>query len=369
MLKSAKMTKNLTLSTALVVLGAGFAVAETPAPSREGGFGLGRAALPEEIAAWDIDIRPDGLGLPVGSGDVYTGEELYIDLCSACHGDFGEAVGRWPVLAGGRGTLDGEDPHKTIGSYWPYLSTVWDYVHRAMPYGAAQSLSDDDVYAITAYLMYLNDMVDDDFELSNENFLEVAMPNETAFFMDDRATTELTAFSVEPCMENCADSVSITARATVLSVTPQQEAAAATAAAASAAAAAAAPTPAAVVEEVAAPAAAAEPDPALVAAGEGLFRQCASCHQIGEGAVNRTGPQLNNTYGALVGSHDGFRYSPAFQQAGESGMVWDDETLTAFLLDPRGYIQGNRMAFRGLRSEEDAAAMVAYIRAAGGEAK
>lgn len=369
MLKSAKMMKNLTLSTALVVLGAGFAVAETPAPSREGGFGLGRAALPEEIAAWDIDIRPDGLGLPVGSGDVYTGEELYIDLCSACHGDFGEAVGRWPVLAGGRGTLDGEDPHKTIGSYWPYLSTVWDYVHRAMPYGAAQSLSDDDVYAITAYLMYLNDMVDDDFELSNENFLEVAMPNETAFFMDDRATTELTAFSVEPCMENCADSVSITARATVLSVTPQQEAAAATAAAASAAAAAAAPTPAAVVEEVAAPAAAAEPDPALVAAGEGLFRQCASCHQIGEGAVNRTGPQLNNTYGALVGSHDGFRYSPAFQQAGESGMVWDDETLTAFLLDPRGYIQGNRMAFRGLRSEEDAAAMVAYIRAAGGEAK
>ena len=361
MLKSAKMMKNLTLSTALVVLGAGFAVAETPAQSRDGGFGLGRTALPEEIAAWDIDIRPDGLGLPVGSGDVYTGEELYIDMCSACHGDFGEAVGRWPVLAGGRGTLDGEDPHKTIGSYWPYLSTVWDYVHRAMPYGAAQSLSDDEVYAITAYLMYLNDMVDDDFELSNENFLEVAMPNETAFFMDDRASTEYTVFVGEPCMENCAESVSITARSTVLSVTPETEGDTG----------AAAVTPAAVVEEAAAPepAVAAGPDPALVAAGEGLFRQCASCHQIGEGAVNRTGPQLNNTFGAPVGSHEGFRYSPAFQQAGEGGLVCNEETLTAFLLDTRGYIQGNRMAFRGLRSEEDAAAMVAYIRAAGGETK
>lgn len=364
MLKSAKMMKSLTLSTALVVFGAGFALAENAAPSRDGGFGLGRAALPEEIAAWDIDIRPDGLGLPVGSGDVYTGEELYIDNCSACHGDFGEAVGRWPVLAGGFGTLEGEDPHKTIGSYWPYLSTVWDYVHRAMPYGAAQSLSDDEVYAITAYLMYLNNMVDDDFVLSNENFLDMPMDNEAAFFMDDRAETEYTVFTGEPCMTDCATSVSITARATVLSVTPETEgddsAAAVTPAVAEEAA------PAAAVVEAAAPAG---PDPALVAAGEGLFRQCASCHQIGEGAVNRTGPQLNKTFGAPVGSHDGFRYSPAFQQAGEGGMVWNEETLTAFLLDPRGYIQGSRMAFRGLRSEEEAAAMVAYIRAVGGEAE
>jgi hypothetical protein len=123
----------------------------------------------------------------VGEGDVWTGEELFVTHCSACHGDFGEAVGRWPVLAGGFGTLDGEDPVKTIGSYWPYLSTVWDYVHRAMPYGAAQSLSDDEVYAITAYLLYLNNVVEDDFVLSNETFTEIVeMPNEDAFFMDDR---------------------------------------------------------------------------------------------------------------------------------------------------------------------------------------
>jgi hypothetical protein len=78
---------------------------EAPPRPAKGGYGLGREALPEEIAAWDIDIRPDGVGLPVGEGDVWTGEELFVTHCSACHGDFGEAVGRWPVLSGGFGTL------------------------------------------------------------------------------------------------------------------------------------------------------------------------------------------------------------------------------------------------------------------------
>jgi cytochrome c len=359
--------KTLTLSTALVAATATLALAqENPAPSQEGGYGLGRTALPEEIAAWDIDIRPDGQGLPVGSGDVWTGEELWIDYCAACHGDFGEAVGRWPVLAGGFGTLDGEDPVKTIGSYWPYLSTVWDYVHRAMPYGAAQSLTDDEVYAITAYLLYVNNIVEDDFELSNENFLEVGLPNEDAFFMDDRLETEFPIFVREPCMENCADSIEITARATILNVTPEEQAAAA-AEAAAAEAAAEGDIVEAAAEAEAEPEAPAGPDPELVAAGEGLWRQCASCHQIGDGASNRVGPMLNRTYGAPVASHDGFRYSPAFMEAQAAGMVWDDETLTAYLLDPRGFIPGNRMAFRGLRSEEEAAAMIAYIRAEGGD--
>jgi hypothetical protein len=110
------MHKILITAGALLATTSIYAIAqEAAAPSREGGFGLGREALPEEIAAWDIDIRPDGLGLPVGSGDVWTGEELYVTHCSACHGDFGEAVGRWPVLSGGFGSLDGEDPVKTVG--------------------------------------------------------------------------------------------------------------------------------------------------------------------------------------------------------------------------------------------------------------
>ena len=190
------------------------------ATSAHAEMGLGREATPEEVAAWDIDIRPDGMGLPVGSGDVYTGEELWLENCSVCHGDFAEGTGRWPVLAGGFGTLEGDRPVKTVGSYWPYLSTVYDYIYRAMPFGNAQSLSHDDVYALTAYLLYSNDLVDDEFELSNENFTDVEMPNAPNFFMDDRMETEFPLFTVEACMEGCKDNVEITARAAVIDVTP-----------------------------------------------------------------------------------------------------------------------------------------------------
>jgi cytochrome c len=357
------MKKIIISATALLATTAITAMAQdNAAPSREGGYGLGREALPEEVAAWDIDIRPDGLGLPVGSGDVWTGEELYVDLCSACHGDFGEAVGRWPILSGGFGTLDGEDPVKSIGSYWPYLSTVWDYVHRAMPYGAAQSLEDDEVYAITAYLMYLNEVVDDDFVLSNETFLDHRLQNEENFFMDDRAEVEYPLFSQEPCMTDCAEAIEITARAAIINVTPDDGTQVATEDTAEVVEASAE-----VVEEAAAEPEAAGPDPELVAAGEALFRQCQSCHQIGEGATNRTGPLLNGIYGAPVAAVEGFRYSPALTGAGEEGMVWNDENLAGYLADPRGFIRGNRMAFRGLRSEEDIAAMIAYLQVAGGD--
>ena len=101
---------------------------------RDAAYPLGRPALVEEVAIWDIDIRPDGQGLPEGSGDVWTGEEIFVAQCAACHGDFGEAVGRWPVLAGGHDTLNEDDPVKTIGSYWPYLSTVYDYINRCLLY-------------------------------------------------------------------------------------------------------------------------------------------------------------------------------------------------------------------------------------------
>ncbi len=112
---------------------------------------------------------------------------------------------------------------KTIGSYWPYLSTVYDYVRRAMPFGDARSLSDDDVYAITAYLLYLNDVVtDEDFELSNENFTDIHLPNEGNFFMDDREEEAHYAMKDEPCMTNCKPGpAEITMRARVLDVTPQ----------------------------------------------------------------------------------------------------------------------------------------------------
>ena len=185
---------------------------------------LGRPALREEVAAWDIDIRPDGSGLPEGSGDAVTGGELYDAQCAACHGDFGEGTGRWPILAGGFDTLTEERPEKTIGSYWPYLSTVYDYVRRAMPFGNARSLSDDDVYAITAYLLYLNDLVDEDFELNASNFGEQRLPNEENFIADNRTEEVFRSVSdADVCMTDCKpEAVVVTQRARVLDVTPDE---------------------------------------------------------------------------------------------------------------------------------------------------
>jgi S-disulfanyl-L-cysteine oxidoreductase SoxD len=187
------------------------------------GLGLGREAKPEEIAGWAISVRPDGEGLPDGRGTVFEGEEIYVAQCAVCHGDFGEGAGRWPMLAGGDGTLASHDPVKTIGSYWPYASTLIDYIYRAMPYGNAQSLTPNELYAVTAYILYLNDViVDEDFELNRENFATIRLPNEAEFYPDDRETTEAHFWKTEPCMENCAEGVAdIRNRARALDVTPE----------------------------------------------------------------------------------------------------------------------------------------------------
>src|SRR5262249_43999907 len=117
---------------------------------------IGRDATPAEIAGWDIDIRPNGQGLPPGSGSVKTGEAVYMGKCAACPGEFGESAGRWPQVAGGQGSLAADDPVKTVGSYFAHLSTVIDYVRHAMPFGDAQSLSNDELYAVVAYMLFLN---------------------------------------------------------------------------------------------------------------------------------------------------------------------------------------------------------------------
>ena len=343
-------------------------------------LGLGREALPEEIAAWNVDVRPDGSGLPEGSGSVMDGEELFVDYCAVCHGDFAEGVDNWPKLAGGDGTLADRDPVKTVGSYWPYLSTVWDYVHRSMPFGGAQTLSADETYAIVAYILYSNYLVDEEFVLSKDNFLEVEMPNADGFIVDDRSETEYGRFSEEACMENCKDSVEITMHATVLDVTPDEgaeaeagaameEANADTAADEKIEAVAEAAEPAA--ESAAASEAPAESEPAaegdaldmaLVEEGESVFRQCKACHQVGEGATNRVGPQLNGIVGHPKAAVDGFRYSKTLESMGEAGEVWSEENLAAFLADPRGYVKGTKMSFKGLRKDEDIAAVIEYLK-------
>ncbi len=339
-------------------------VAPLAAPAHAEGFGLGREALPEEIAAWNLDVSPDGTGLPVGSGSVEDGEYLFSDKCAVCHGEFAEGVDNWPKLAGGEDTLARKDPIKTVGSYWPYLSTVWDYAHRSMPFGDAQSLTVDETYAITAYIIYSNNLVDDDFVLSNENFLEVEMPNADGFIIDDRAETEYPNFT-NRCMENCKENVEITMRAAVLDVTPEEEGAeeaaaetpAETEVAAAEEAAPAAEAPAA----EAAPAAAAALDPALVAAGETVFKKCKACHQVGADAKNKVGPVLNGLIGRSIASVDGFKYSPAMKAKADEGFVWTEETVAAYLKDPKGYIPKNKMSFAGLKKDEDIAAVITYI--------
>ena len=333
-----------------LTLVSGLLIGATATALHAGDYGLGREALPEEIAAWDVNVMPDGRGLPEGSGDVWTGEEVFVENCAVCHGDFAEGVGNWPSLAGGEGTLADADPVKTTGSYWPHLSTVWDYVNRSMPYGNAQSLSADDVYAMTAYILYSNFLVEDDFVLSNENLADFEMPNADGFIVDDRAETEYAIWQGEPCMENCKDSVEITMRAAVLDVTPEDEGDASEEAAAEAA-----PAP---VETASGETA---PDPALVAAGEKVFRQCKACHMVGEGAKNRVGPNLNGVVGHPAGGADDFRYSGALEDMAADGLVWDEARLAAFLADPRGFMAGTKMGFAGLRSEEDIAAVTAYL--------
>ena len=186
-------------------------------------YGIGRVPTPEEIAAWDIDVRPDGQGLPEGRGTVAQGEQVYDERCASCHGEFGEGIGRYPELAGGRDSLAGDNPVKTVGSYWPYLSTVYDYIRRAMPFGDAQSLTPNELYALTAYLLYLNDLVTDrDFELSKQSFTVVRLPNEANFIDDPRPDTP-TLGQREPCMTNCKAEVKILNRARVLDVTPEDE--------------------------------------------------------------------------------------------------------------------------------------------------
>ena len=163
--------------------GAGERVLTAPALARAPrNFGIGRAAtwLRRRLG----HRRPDGA--PPGHGSVKEGEKAYLDKCASCHGEFGESAGRWPALAQGKGTLASHDPVKTVGSYFPYVSTVFDYIRRAMPFGDSQSLTNDELYAVTAYVPNLNDIVDDKFVLAKETWQQVKMPNADGFYADDR---------------------------------------------------------------------------------------------------------------------------------------------------------------------------------------
>jgi cytochrome c len=201
-------------------LSAAFAILLTSS-ALAGKLGLGREATLQEIAGWDIDVRPDGQGLPKGKGTVAQGEEIFQTQCAACHGEFGEGKDRWPALAGGLGTLKADRPDKTVGSFWPYPTTLFDYIRRAMPFGNAQSLSPDEIYALTAYVLFMNDVTkDQNFELSQKNLASIKMPNADQFYDDDREATEKSFWNKKSCMRDCKQTVEILGRARVLDVTP-----------------------------------------------------------------------------------------------------------------------------------------------------
>ena len=216
-----KMRPSLSLAVAALLALATPALAQKRDMPRN--YGIGHAATSEQIAGWDIDVRPDGQGAPPGQGSVKAGEKVYLEKCAACHGEFGESAGRWPQLAQGKGTLASHDPVKTVGSYYPYLSSVVDYIRRAMPFGDAQSLSNDELYAVTAYVLNLNDIVDDKFVLSKATWGQVKMPNQGGFFDDDRKDAEKAFWNANPCMKDCRPPAKITGRAQAVDVTPDDK--------------------------------------------------------------------------------------------------------------------------------------------------
>jgi len=147
---------------------------------------LGRIAAPEEIASWDISIGPDGAGLPPGSGTPKQGEAVYTEKCLVCHGEKGAGKPN-DMLVGGRGTLAGDQPPvKTVGSFWPYATTLFDYVRRAMPLNESKSLTNDEVYAVVAYLLQLNGIIGENETINAQILPRVQMPNRDGFMTFSR---------------------------------------------------------------------------------------------------------------------------------------------------------------------------------------
>jgi S-disulfanyl-L-cysteine oxidoreductase SoxD len=168
----------VTASASLLVLSSA-ALAEGP--------GLGRVATPDEIASWDVSIGPDGAGLPPGRGTPKQGETVFAEKCVACHGEKGAGKPN-DQLVGGRGSLSGEQaPVKTVGSFWPYATTLFDYIRRAMPLNAPKSLSDDEVYAVSAYILQLNGIIGEAEGMDAQTLPQVQMPNRDGFIVFSRA--------------------------------------------------------------------------------------------------------------------------------------------------------------------------------------
>jgi S-disulfanyl-L-cysteine oxidoreductase SoxD len=153
-------------------------------------FGIGRPASDDEIRAWNIDVNPSGEGLPPGRGTVHEGARIFAMKCAACHGATG-TEGPKDRLVGGKNTLATQEPIKTIGSYWPYATTLYDYIYRAMPFTAPQSLSPDETYSVIAWLLYQNGIIEEGKVIDAQSLPAITMPNRGGFIPDPRPDTRL----------------------------------------------------------------------------------------------------------------------------------------------------------------------------------
>ena len=180
-------------------------------------YGFGKPVTQARVAPWDIDVNGlTGEGLPPGQGSVAQGAKIWEAKCSSCHGTFGEGAGKYPVIAGGKGTLKDERPEKTVGSYWPYAPTLFDYIKRAMPFRQPQSLSNDEVYALTAYVLNLNDVVPGSAVMDAKSLTAVKMPNRDGFVKAEWDTKNVV------CMSNCKPAAKVTSDLVSLHVTPSE---------------------------------------------------------------------------------------------------------------------------------------------------
>jgi S-disulfanyl-L-cysteine oxidoreductase SoxD len=177
-----------------------FALACTTPARAQSTYGIGRAATPAEIAGWNIDVDREGNNLPPGSGSVNHGREVFDQQCAACHGAKGEG-GVGDRLVGGQGTLATPNPVRTVGSYWPYAPTLFDYIRRAMPQNAPQSLSSEDVYAVSAYILHLNGLLPAEATLDARSLTAIKMPNRNMFVGDSRPDVKNPA-----CVTGCGGS-------------------------------------------------------------------------------------------------------------------------------------------------------------------
>jgi cytochrome c len=183
------MRDRLTLGAATALIALGLGTGASPAQQGYGGpYGFGGAATEQAIAAVDIDAMPDGRGLPPGSGNYAQGREVYMAQCAVCHGAQLEGIPDMggDKLIGGRGSLASGSPVKTVESYWPYATTLFDYVKRAMPLVAPGSLSDDEVYAVSAFILAEAGVIGQDQVIDAATLPEVVMPNRDGFVPDPR---------------------------------------------------------------------------------------------------------------------------------------------------------------------------------------